>query len=125
MIAIFCGKLAAGEAPTVFGDGEQTRDYVYVGDVVAANLAAVASDASGAFNIGTGVQSSVLDLVRELGEIAGRDFAPVHAPERPGEVRHIALDFSRAEAELGWKPSVDLREGLRLTLSAFQLAEQE
>ena len=116
VIGIFCGKLIAGERPTVFGDGLQTRDYVYVGDVVSANLAAAASDASGPFNIGTGRQSSVLDIVNALGEIAGEPFEAQLAPERPGEVRHIALDYTRARETLGWEPKVDLRTGLERTL---------
>ncbi|MFL5894020.1 MAG: GDP-mannose 4,6-dehydratase [Thermoleophilaceae bacterium] len=118
VVAIFCGKLTAGEQPTVFGDGLQTRDYVYVGDVVAANLAALDRDASGAFNIGTGRQTSVLDIVDALAAISGREFEPVHAPERPGEVRNIALDFTRAREELGWEPQVELREGLERTLAS-------
>jgi UDP-glucose 4-epimerase len=120
VIAIFCGKLIEGAKPTVFGDGLQTRDYVYVGDVVAANLAAAESDASGAFNIGTGRQTSVLDLVEELAAISGKEFEAELAPERPGEVRHIALDFTRAREELGWEPKVQLREGLELTLQSVQ-----
>jgi UDP-glucose 4-epimerase len=122
VIAIFCGKLIEGEQPTVFGDGLQTRDYVYVGDVVEANLAAAESQATGPFNIGTARQSTVLDLVKALGEIAGREFTAVHAPERQGEVRHIAIDFSRAREELGWEPRVDLREGLELTLESVSSA---
>ena len=118
VIAIFCGKLIAGEKPTVFGDGLQTRDYVYVGDVVAANLAAAGSDASGAFNVGTGRESSVLDLVEALGQIGGSEFEAELAPERPGEVRHIAIDYTRAREELGWEPKVDLRSGLELTLAS-------
>jgi UDP-glucose 4-epimerase len=116
VIGIFCGKLIAGETPTVFGDGLQTRDYVYVGDVVRANLAAAASQATGAFNIGTGHQATVLDLVEGLAQIAGEQFAAEHAPERPGEVRHIALDYTRAREQLGWEPTVDLHEGLTRTL---------
>src|SRR3569623_677935 len=99
VIAIFCGKLIEGGQPTVFGDGLQTRDYVYVGDVVSANLAAADSDATGPFNIGTGVESSVLDIVEVLKPLASGDFEPKHEPERLGEVRHIALDTSRAQAE--------------------------
>jgi UDP-glucose 4-epimerase len=121
VIAIFCGKLIGGGRPKIFGDGLQTRDYVYVGDVVAANLAAVESDAGGAFNIGTGRETSVVDLVEALREIGGRaDFEPEFAPERPGEVRHIALDFTRAREELGWQPKVALREGLELTLKSIE-----
>src|ERR671937_166711 len=117
VIAIFCGKLVDGGRPTVFGDGMQTRDYIYVGDVVAANLAAADSDAGGAFNIGLGVQSSVLDIVELLGKLDGRnDFEPEFAPERPGEIMHIALDATRAREELGWEPEVQLEEGLARTL---------
>src|SRR5205085_372721 len=122
VIAIFCGKLIDGQQATVFGDGLQTRDYVYVGDVVEANLAALATQASGAYNIGTGRATSVLELVEALGRIAGRDFAPVHAPERPGEVRNIALDYSRAREALGWEPKVELHAGLELTLASVGAA---
>jgi UDP-glucose 4-epimerase len=118
VIAIFCGKVLDGSTPTVFGDGLQTRDYVYVGDVVAANLAAASSDAHGAFNIGTGRQTTVLDIVEALGQIAGRDFDAELAPERPGEVRHIALDYTRAREELGYEPQVELRDGLERTLQS-------
>ena len=121
VIAIFCGKLADGERPIVFGDGLQTRDYVYVGDVVAANLAAADSDAGGAFNIGLGVQSTVMDIVHLLGKLGGRDdFQAEHAPERPGEIMHIALDATRAHEELGWEPKVQLEEGLERTLASIK-----
>src|SRR3954468_20500090 len=118
VIAIFCGKLLDGSKPTVFGDGLQTRDYVYVGDVVAANLAAAESQATGAFNIGTGRQTTVLDIVEALGQIAGHDFQAELAPERPGEVRHIALDYTRAREQLGYEPKVGLRDGLERTLQS-------
>jgi UDP-glucose 4-epimerase len=118
VVAIFCGKLRAGERPVVFGDGLQTRDYVHVHDVVAANLAAADSDASDPINIGTGVEASVLDLVEVLANHAHADFTPIHEPERPGEVRHIALDASRAREQLGWEPKVALAEGLEQTLSS-------
>jgi UDP-glucose 4-epimerase len=120
VIAIFCGKLVDGEQPVIFGDGLQTRDYVYIADVVAANLAAADSDAAGAFNIGTGVESSVVDIVDALAPLAGGEFAPRHEPERPGEVRHIALDTSRARAELGWEAKVGLADGLRTTLDSLR-----
>jgi UDP-glucose 4-epimerase len=120
VIAIFCGRLLAGERPTVFGDGSQTRDYVYVGDVVAAMLAAAESDATGPINIGTGVEADVLELARSLGAIEGRadDFEPEFAPPRAGEVQRISLDPTRAERQLGWRPRTDLDEGLRLTLAS-------
>ena len=119
VVAIFCGKLLADERPLVFGDGRQTRDYVYVGDVVRANLAAI-DRGEGAYNVGRGVQTSVIDIVEELGALAGRPFAPEFAPERPGEVRHIALDAGRARQELGWEAEVGLSEGLELTLASLR-----
>lgn len=120
VIAIFCGRLLEGKRPTIFGDGLQTRDYVYVGDIVGAALAAAQSDASGALNVGTGVSSTVLDIVDTLGAISGQPFEPEHKPERPGEVRHIALDARRAQAELGWQAQVDLRRGLEFTLDSLR-----
>ena len=120
VIAIFCGKLRAGERPTMFGDGKQTRDYIYVGDVVAAALAAAGSDASGPINVGTGIETDVLELARWLAEIEGaEDFEPELAPHRPGEVQRISLDASRAERELGWRAETSLAEGLRLTLASL------
>jgi UDP-glucose 4-epimerase len=125
VIAIFIGCLARGERPTVYGDGRQTRDYVYVGDVVQALLAAEArlsahgSEVRGAYNIGTGVETSVLDLVERLGRLGGRpDFAPRMAPARSGEVQRVALDSSRAKAELGWISRTALDDGLERTVAA-------
>ena len=120
VIAIFCGRLVAGERPVVFGDGLQTRDYVHVGDVVAANLAVVETEASGAINIGTGVETNVLELVEALAPFATAPFEPEHRPERPGEVRHIALDCSRARQELGWEARIGLSEGLGQTLESVR-----
>jgi UDP-glucose 4-epimerase len=120
VIAIFCGKLLASERATIFGDGRQTRDYVYVGDVVAANLRAAESDAGGPFNIGLGVEVSVLDLVEALRPHAADGFDPEHAPERPGEVQRIALDTSRAREELAWEAKVGLEEGLERTLASLR-----
>jgi UDP-glucose 4-epimerase len=125
VIAIFCGHLIEGKRPTVFGDGLQTRDYVYVGDVVAANLAAAESDGTGAFNIGTGRQTSVIDLVEALGKLAGHEFEVEMAPPRPGEVQHIALDYSRAREELGYEPKVDLETGLKLTLDSVRASARD
>jgi UDP-glucose 4-epimerase len=125
VIAILCGKLADGGDPIVYGDGHQTRDYVYVGDVVEAmlvadqRLAAAGIDGALTYNIGTGLETSVLHLVERLGRIGDRsDFTPRMAPERPGEVQRIALDSSRAQAELGWTSATELDEGLRRTLAA-------
>jgi UDP-glucose 4-epimerase len=119
VIAIFCGKLLEGERPTIFGDGKQTRDYVFVGDVVQANLAAAGSQAGGPFNIGTGAPSSVLDIVAALARHEP-GFEADHAPARPGEVQHIFLDCARAQAELGWRAEVGLEDGLERTLVSLR-----
>jgi UDP-glucose 4-epimerase len=120
VVAIFSGHLQSGEPPTVFGDGRQTRDYVYVGDVAEAVLAAGSSDVRGAFNIGRGQQTSVLDLVDALGALEpGADFTPEHAPARPGEAQRSCLDSSRAEQELGWRSATGLPDGLRVTYESF------
>jgi UDP-glucose 4-epimerase len=117
VVAIFCGLLKNGGRPTVYGDGTQTRDYIYVGDVVSAALAAAATRLGGAVNIGTGREASVLDIVEILGDLAGRaDFIPEFAPPRAGEVQRISLDAALAERELGWTPRTTLEQGLKLTL---------
>jgi UDP-glucose 4-epimerase len=120
VVAIFCGRLREGKRPTVFGDGRQTRDYIYVGDVVGAMLAAAGSTATGPFNVGTGVETDVLELVRALGELGGaEDFEPEFAPPRAGEVQRISIDPGRAKRELGWEAQTGLDEGLRLTLASI------
>ena len=122
VIAIFCGKMQAGERPTVYGDGRQTRDYIYVGDVVSAALAAAQSEATGPINVGTGIETDVLELATRLGELAGADdFEPTLAPPREGEVQAISIDPSRAASELGWKAETGLAEGLRATLDSLGL----
>jgi UDP-glucose 4-epimerase len=120
VVAIFCGKLLEGERPTIFGDGRQTRDYVYVGDVVDANLKAAETQTAGAVNIGRGAEVSVLDIVDALRPHSNGAFEPEHAPERPGEVRRIALDTSRARQELGWEAGTGLEDGLERTLASLR-----
>lgn len=120
VIAIFCGLLKEGGRPKVFGDGTQTRDYIYVGDVVSAAIAASESAAAGAINIGTGVETNVLELIEALKSISGNDnFDPEFAPERTGEVQAISIDAGRAERELGWRAEMGLEEGLRVTLDSI------
>ncbi len=114
VLAIFVGNALRGEPITIRSDGLQTRDFVYVGDVVDAFLAAAESEVTGAYNISTGVETSVLDLAAAL------DLTPDFAPERPGEVRHIHLDASRARVELGWEPRVTLEDGLERTLASLR-----
>jgi len=121
VVAIFCGKLVEGGAPLAFGDGLQTRDYVYVGDVVAANLLAAESEWTGACNIGTGSETTVIalaDALRALGD--GHPFVLEHAPPRPGEVLRSAVDPSLARDVLRWEAQVPLGEGLRRTLAWVQ-----
>jgi UDP-glucose 4-epimerase len=120
VIAIFCGKLIAGEQPTIYGDGRQTRDYTYVADVVAANLAAASHpEAHGVYNAGTGRESSVLEVLAALRRAAGLgddELQPEFAPARLGELQRSALDVTRARAELGFSAEAGLDDGLRRTL---------
>jgi UDP-glucose 4-epimerase len=125
VVAIFTGALLGGERPRVFGDGLQTRDYVSVRDVVTAFLAAGDARAEGAFNVGTGVETNVIELGAIIADACGTEFEPEHAPPRPGEVRRIAIDSARAVAELGWTASTGLREGLEATVSALRDARPE
>jgi UDP-glucose 4-epimerase len=119
VVAIFCGALLGGGTPRVFGDGRQTRDYVYVGDVVEAFLAGASSEARGTYNIGTAVETSVLELGRLLADICEREFDPQMSPPRPGEVQRIAIDSARAASELGWRSGTTLEQGLRATAASF------
>ena len=119
VIAIFCGCVENGRQPTIFGDGRQTRDYVYVGDVVAANLSAAGAEVGGPINIGTGRETSVLEIVDQLAAIAGAGgFTPIFQPARLGELARSCLDIRRAREMLGWAPEIELHEGLRMTLEA-------
>jgi UDP-glucose 4-epimerase len=121
VVAIFCDRARDGERPTVFGTGEQTRDYVYVGDVVAALLAAQASDDAGPINVGTGVETSVLDLVGLVGRVFGReDFEPEFAPAREGEVERTALDTAGAAGRLGWRAERTIETGLEQTAETIR-----
>jgi UDP-glucose 4-epimerase len=123
VVAVFCGELVDGGAPTIFGDGRQTRDWVEVSDVVNANLLALGSELVGAVNIGHGRETSVLDLLDALREVgAARGLAmssPEFASARLGEVRRSCLDVSRAAGELGWSPRVSLAEGLERMLASL------
>jgi UDP-glucose 4-epimerase len=120
VVAIFCGLAISGGTPTIYGDGLQTRDWVEVSDVVAANLLAADSDISGAVNIGHGQETSVLDLIEALNAVADPGLAePVFAPARAGEVRRSCLDVTRARTELRWEPQVGLHAGLTKVLASL------
>jgi UDP-glucose 4-epimerase len=114
VVAIFLGLLAQGETPTIFGDGTQTRDYIYVGDVVRAALASLNGHA-GVFNVGTGNEISVLDLLAACSDASGVPAEPRFAPPRAGELLRSVLDPSLAEDELGFRSETALVEGLRAT----------
>jgi UDP-glucose 4-epimerase len=120
VVAIFFGRLTEGGTPLIFGDGSQTRDYVYVADVVAANLAALEyAGSQPAFNIGTQTETNVVDLLAACQTVAGTAVTPEHRPSRLGELDRSCLDCSLAAAELGWRPSVNMRDGLAATLAAL------
>ena len=114
--AIFCGAAVAGRGVTIFGSGEQTRDFVYVADVVDACLRAAEGAPFGPFNVGTGVETSVRELAERLG--VGAE----HAPGRPGEVERSCLDAARAGRELGWRAATGLKAGLEKTMAWAQSA---
>ncbi|MGO9488104.1 MAG: NAD-dependent epimerase/dehydratase family protein [Solirubrobacteraceae bacterium] len=122
VVAIFTGHIQEGRAPTLYGHGRPTRDYIYVADVVRALLAA--SGRAGVYNIATGVETDVMAIWKGLSETAGVEIQPQLADLRPGELQHSCLDISRAEAELGWRPEVAIDEGLKLTYRAL-IAEIE
>jgi UDP-glucose 4-epimerase len=119
VVAIFFSTLLGGAAPKVFGDGAQTRDYVYVGDVARATVAAAESD-GGVFNVGTGRETSVVELLGLCQQIAGTSFEPEFLPARPGELQRAVVDPSRAVDELGWRPEHSLEDGLRETWEFFK-----
>ncbi len=120
VVAIFAGRLLDGEPCTIFGDGRQTRDFVYVDDVVDAFVRAGHRGGGLLLNIGTGAETSVIDLYTVMAEAAGVDAEPTYAPARPGELARSALDPGRAEIHLGWRPWTTLGEGVAAVLRWFR-----
>ncbi|MFP5327466.1 MAG: NAD-dependent epimerase/dehydratase family protein [Acidimicrobiia bacterium] len=120
VVAIFAGKLLGGERCKIFGDGEQTRDFVYVDDVVDAFARAIDSASGLLLNIGTGREVSVNELYATMASAAGVDSAPEHAPERAGELRRSALDPNKARVHLGWRPWTSLKDGSAAVLEWFR-----
>jgi len=120
VIAIFANHILRGEPVRIDGDGEQAKDYVYVEDVARANLLALTQGSGGTYCIGTGYTTPVRWLYEELTNIIGREVEVTHAPRRPGDVRLFAYDYSLAEQELGWRPTVRLKEGLRKTVDYYR-----
>nr|4ZRM_A Chain A, UDP-glucose 4-epimerase [Thermotoga maritima MSB8]4ZRM_B Chain B, UDP-glucose 4-epimerase [Thermotoga maritima MSB8]4ZRN_A Chain A, UDP-glucose 4-epimerase [Thermotoga maritima MSB8]4ZRN_B Chain B, UDP-glucose 4-epimerase [Thermotoga maritima MSB8] len=120
VVAIFTERMLRGEEVHIFGDGEYVRDYVYVDDVVRANLLAMEKGDNEVFNIGTGRGTTVNQLFKLLKEITGYDKEPVYKPPRKGDVRKSILDYTKAKEKLGWEPKVSLEEGLKLTVEYFR-----
>ncbi len=122
VVAIFASKMSRGEPVVINGDGEYTRDYVYVSDVADAHDLALEAGESLTVNIGTGVETSVNELFRAMAGELGYTMAPERGPERPGDVRRICLDSTRARELLDWRPATSLAEGLRMTCESISAA---
>jgi UDP-glucose 4-epimerase len=121
IVAIFGALMKAGETPTIFGDGTKARDYVYVGDVAAANLTALRKGKNVTVNIGRGIATSDRQMFDAIAREAGFKKEPVFAPFRPGEIDRISLDAARARKLLGWKPKTDIPEGVHLALKEIKI----
>jgi UDP-glucose 4-epimerase len=121
VVAIFMGLLAGDGTPTIYGDGSQTRDYVFAGDVARAVVRAIGSE-GGVVNVGTGVETSVVELYAAIGRVAGVEREPAYAEARLGELQRSVLDVSLAASELGWRPERSLADGLAETWSSMQEA---
>ncbi len=120
VVAIFTARMLKNDEVIIFGDGEYTRDYVYVRDVVQANLLAMKEDIVGVYNIGTGIGTTVNQLFKSLAKITGYKKEPTYAPPRKGDLRKSILDISKARVELGWSPQTALEEGLIMTVEYFK-----
>jgi UDP-glucose 4-epimerase len=120
VVAIFLSLLLTGKTPVINGDGRQTRDYVYVGDVVAANVAALDSPYVGEINIGTGVETDVVAIFQHLRQAIGSDIEAQHGPAKPGEQRRSSIDARRAATIISWRPQMALADGLRRTASYYR-----
>jgi UDP-glucose 4-epimerase len=120
VVAIFCNKMLKGEKPLINGDGKQTRDYTFVGDVVNANLLALKHDSSAIYNVGTSIESDVNKLFYELRNHLNPSCPEQHAPAKAGEQQRSVISYKKIEQELGWHPTVQLDEGLRLTAEYFK-----
>jgi UDP-glucose 4-epimerase len=120
VVAIFIEKFLAGQQPIINGDGRQTRDFVFVDDIVAANLKALDYQEPGIYNIGTGLETDILTIYLKLQQLTGSPLGPVHGPAKPGEQRRSALEAGLARQKLDWRPQVDLDQGLSKTVAAFK-----
>lgn len=125
VVAIFVNKLLDGEAPKIFGDGEQTRDFIYVNDVAAANLAALRGGDGAVLNASTGAGLSVNSLYHMIKKITGSSLEPVYSPPRPGDITHSYLSNDKAAGVISWRPSFTLEEGLRETVEFYKRIRQD
>lgn len=117
VVAIFTGKMLAGEQVVINGDGEQTRDFIYVGDCAAANLMVTEGEnVSGIYNLGSGVATSINEIFSTLKDVTAYQNPPIHGPAKLGETRHIYLTAEKAKQELGWQPTIGLLDGLERTV---------
>jgi len=121
VVAIFINKILKGEQPIINGDGKNTRDYVYVGDVVKANLLALKPRAHGAYNIGTGKETTVNQILDKIAGAFAQPVKKVRGPAKPGEQRRSCLDYNKIKKELGWQPKVDLDAGLKKTVEWMRI----
>ena len=120
VVAIFSQQMLSGKQPTIFGRGDKTRDYIYVSDVVQANMLALKSKVTGIFNVSTGLETpdqTIFDLVKKECRYQGQ---PVYAPERPGEIKRIFLSFQKAEKALNWKPQINLKDGIARAVAFYR-----
>ncbi|MBN1781389.1 NAD-dependent epimerase/dehydratase family protein [bacterium] len=120
VVAIFTKKLLAGESPVINGDGKQTRDYVYVGDVVRANLSALGHETSDIFNVGTAIETDVNEIFTHLRDLSGSKAEEKHGPAKPGEQMRSVISYQKALKLMGWKPLTGLKEGLGETVNYFR-----
>jgi len=122
VVAIFTNKLLKGERPTIFGDGKQTRDFIYVDDVVSALIKSMNYKGKETiFNVGTGIETSVNQLFKLISKILGIKIKPIYAPPKPGELKRSCLDISKFKRELKWQPKYNLEEGLKETIKWFKI----
>ncbi len=124
VVAIFVDRLLAGQTPTINGDGKQTRDFVFVGDVVRANVLALEKDVTGALNVGTGVETSVNEIYEAIRVAVGTETQAIHGPGKPGEQARSCLDAAALERAVGFRPSTPLAEGIGRTVEYFRAARR-
>ena len=120
VVAIFADKMLSGSQPIINGSGCQTRDFVYVKDVVESALLAMKKEKSGIYNIGTAKETSINEIFRKIKELTGSNCQEIHGPEKPGEQKRSCLDYSKAKKELNWQPKYNLEEGLKKTVKWFK-----